>query len=206
MDTKTIVWDVDTQVDFIDPAGTLPVPGAHEQREQFRKVLEHFAALGCPILGTVDAHVGPEKIPGTQDQFFPLHCILGTRGQQKIAETDHPDILYVTDVPYAGIALEQVIKEILAGKRIYFHKQTIGFLSNPNAQRIIKRLQVQQVYLFGVATNFCVKAAHDAFRAMGIRVILVAEAMRGLDVPGNCAADALVAMRNSGADIYSLES
>jgi len=198
---KAIVWDVDTQNDFIMPNGTLVVPGAYEIIENFGKALEHFENKGVPILGSVDAHTGPELIPGTKDQYFPLHCIKGTSGQQKIAQTQ-ADILYVSDQKYSNDALDMVVREAEDGRRVYVEKQEVSLLANPNAEQLIKKLGVEEVYMMGVATNICVKAAYDAFKDMHLKVYLVHDAIKGLDLPGNTEKGALEEMLKSGAEMY----
>ena len=200
---KAIVWDVETQNDFIMPNGTLVVPKAYEMIENFGKAIEHFKDKGMPILGSVDAHTGPELIPGTKDQYFPLHCIKGTKGQEKIAQTQG-DILYVSDHRYTNDGLDMVVNEVRNGRRVYVEKQEFSFLTNPNTKPLIEKLGVEEVYLMGVATNICIKEAYDAFKDMQLKVYLVHDAIKGLDVPGNTEKDGLEYMLKSGAEMYRL--
>ena len=198
---KSIVWDVETQNDFIMPDGTISVPGAYEMIENFGKAIYHFQKKGFPVLGSVDAHTGPELIPGTEDQYFPLHCIKGTKGQQKIASTQG-DILYVSDSKYHNDALDLVVNEVMDGRRVYIEKQGLSLLSNPNTLDLIEKLGVEEVYLMGVATNICVKDAYDAFKDMKKKVYLIPSAIKGLDIPDNTEKEGLEYMLKSGAEMY----
>ncbi len=198
---KSIVWDVETQNDFIMPEGTISVPGAYEMIENFGKAIYHFQKKGILTLGSVDAHTGPELIPGTKDQYFPLHCIKGTKGQQKIASTQ-ADILYVSDNKYHDDALDLVVNEVMDGRRVYIEKQGLNLLSNPNTIDLIEKLGVEEVYLMGVATNICVKEAFDAFKDMQKKVYLIHSAIKGLDIPGNTEKEGLEYMLKSGAEMY----
>ena len=198
---KSIVWDVETQNDFIMPDGTLSVPGAYEMMENFGKAIYHFQKKGIITLGSVDAHTGPELIPGTKDQYFPLHCIKGTKGQQKIASTQG-DILYMSDNKYTDDALDLVVNEVMDGRRVYIEKQEFSLLANPNATDLIEKLGVEEVYLMGVATNICVKEAFDAFKDMQKKVYLIHSAIKGLDIPDNTEKEGLEYMLKSGAEMY----
>ncbi|MEA3514951.1 MAG: cysteine hydrolase family protein [Nanoarchaeota archaeon] len=198
---KQILWDTDTQNDFIMPDGTLSVPGAYGMIENFGKAIYHFQNKGIPVLGSVDAHTGPELISGTKDQYFPLHCIKGTKGQQKITSTQG-DILYVSDNKYTDNALDLVVNEVMDGRRVYVEKQGLSLLSNPNIIDLIEKLGVEEVYLMGVATNICVKEAFDAFKDMQKKVYLIHSAIKGLDIPGSTEKQGLEYMLKSGAEMY----
>ena len=53
---KTVFVDVDTQIDFLFPAGALYVPGAERLLPAIAR-LNHFAAAqGIPLISTTDAH------------------------------------------------------------------------------------------------------------------------------------------------------
>src|ERR1700683_2815631 len=76
-------FDIDTQIDFVFPAGALYGAGAE-------RVIPHVAALnreagkrGIPLISTMCAH--PEN--AREFQVWPPHCVVGTVGQQKPATT-----------------------------------------------------------------------------------------------------------------------
>ena len=53
---KTVYFDVDTQIDFMYPAGSFYVPGASALIRRIA-ALNHFAASqGMPLVSTMDAH------------------------------------------------------------------------------------------------------------------------------------------------------
>ena len=204
-----IVWDVDSQNDFINPKGSLVVPGAYEMKQNFADALQYFKAKGTPILGSVDAHTGPELIPGTEDQYFPLHCIKGTWGQLKIPETLQGvglyDILFVSDNKYTPAALDMIADEAKNGKRLYFEKQGIALAENPNAAELFARLGVKKAYLMGVATNICVEAADAYFRDLGIQTYIVESAVKGMQLEnGDTGKKSIERMLNGGTKIYRI--
>jgi len=192
-----VLWDVDTQNDIILPASSFAVPGAYELFDDFGNAIKFFESNGFLIMGTVDAHIGREKVPGTRDEELPLHCIKGTSGQQKIAST-LGDILYVTDQEYEEEALDLVIKDILKGKRVYFEKQTQSCETNRNIEYIFKKLGVEEIYFIGVLTNVCIRFADRFFKRMGKKTYLVLDAVKGNDFSGDTEQDAISEMIGTG--------
>src|SRR3984885_15649019 len=80
---RTVFVDVDTQIDFLYPAGALYVPGGERLVPAIAR-LNHFAGEhGIPLISTTDAH--SENDPDVRD--WPPHCVVGTTGQLKPAET-----------------------------------------------------------------------------------------------------------------------
>src|SRR5215831_7122316 len=76
---KTVFFDIDTQIDFLYPAGALYVPGAE-------KLVPLIAALNraAPkLISTMDAH--SEDDP--EFKIYPHHCVVDTNGQRKPSVT-----------------------------------------------------------------------------------------------------------------------
>src|SRR5205085_9418652 len=80
---KTVFFDMDTQLDFLYPAGALYVPGAESIVAEVATLNQYAAAHGIPVVSTMDAHT--ENDP--EFQAWPPHCVAGTAGQQKPAVT-----------------------------------------------------------------------------------------------------------------------
>src|SRR5438552_9527154 len=76
---KTVFFDIDTQIDFVCPAGALYVPGA----EKILPVIAQLNRKAPVLISTMDAH--SENDP--EFQIYPHHCVVGTIGQQKPAST-----------------------------------------------------------------------------------------------------------------------
>jgi len=75
--------DIDTQIDFVFPAGALYAPGAERVIPVVAKLNHLGARYGIPVISTVCAH------PENSEEFrvWPPHCVIGTVGQQKPAAT-----------------------------------------------------------------------------------------------------------------------
>ena len=76
---KMVFFDIDTQIDFVYPAGALYVPGAEHILPLVAELNRHAPVL----ISTMDAH--SEDDP--EFQIFPHHCVVGTAGQHKPAIT-----------------------------------------------------------------------------------------------------------------------
>ena len=91
---KRLLWDVDTQVDFIDQDGKLAVPNADAVVPAMARLVEWARREGIPHVASVDDHelTDPEisESPDYADTF-PPHCLRGTHGAAKIAETEQLD-------------------------------------------------------------------------------------------------------------------
>jgi nicotinamidase/pyrazinamidase len=76
---KTVFFDIDTQIDFLYPAGALYVPGAEEIVPAIGE-LNRKAPL---LISTMCAHAEDDP----EFRIYPHHCIVGTVGQKKPAAT-----------------------------------------------------------------------------------------------------------------------
>src|SRR5262245_29868646 len=80
---SAVFIDIDTQLDFLYPAGALYVPGAESIVPQVSALNRHAGMHGIPLVSTVDAHT--ENDP--EFASWPPHCVAGTAGQQKPTST-----------------------------------------------------------------------------------------------------------------------
>src|SRR5215211_5226338 len=80
---KTVFFDIDTQIDFLYPAGALYVPGAEQIVPTVARLNHYAAAHDIPVVSTMCAH--SENDPEFRD--WPPHCIVGTTGQLKPQST-----------------------------------------------------------------------------------------------------------------------
>jgi nicotinamidase/pyrazinamidase len=172
----TVLWDVDTQVDFMLPDGKLYVPGAEETVPAMKRLVDAARAAGVVHVASADDHELTDAEISTEPDFlttYPPHCLRGTRGARKIPETDQED-----PVP---LALELVPDFYLEGREFLLLKKSFDVFTNPNTERILDRLDPDEVVVFGVATDVCDDAAIRGFLAGGRTVRFVEDAARGLD-------------------------
>ena len=171
-----VLWDVDTQVDFMLPEGKLYVPGAEQTAPAMRRLVEAARVAGVPHVASADDHelTDPEISDSPDFQTtYPPHCLRGTRGSRKVPETEQAD-----PVP---IGLEPLPERWLEGREFLLLKKHFDVFTNPNTERLLDRLDPEEVIVFGVATDVCDNAAILGLLERGRRVRFVEDAARGLD-------------------------
>jgi nicotinamidase/pyrazinamidase len=158
---KTVFFDIDTQIDFVDPAGKLYVPGA-EHILPIVGELNHHAPL---LVSTMDAH--SENDP--EFQIYPPHCIVGTPGQHKPAITllDRQ-----VTVPTSSPA---------EAPQLILEKQKLDCFSSPYLEPLLKQLNADRYVVYGVVTEICVRFAAFGLLKTGKPVELVTDAVKALD-------------------------
>jgi nicotinamidase/pyrazinamidase len=176
-----ILWDVDTQVDFVEPGGKLYFAGAEEARPAMAEVVEAARAAGVVHVASCDQHELSDPEISQEPDFnstWPPHCLLGTRGAEKIPETKQLDPLPLPLVPVP----QAILRSLLEGGREFLipKKQYDPFL-NPNTETLLDVLDPDEILLFGVATDICDDAAVRALLRRGRRVAFVEDAARGVD-------------------------
>ncbi|HEV2591427.1 MAG TPA: isochorismatase family cysteine hydrolase [Gaiellaceae bacterium] len=186
-----LLWDVDTQVDFVHADGKLAVPDAEGAVPAMKRLVDAARAAGIPHVASGDDHeLTDVEISETPDftATYPSHCLRGTRGAEKIPETkqDDPVPLTLTEVP----------EKWLRGREFLLLKKSFDVFTNPNADRLLERLDPEEVVLFGVATDVCNDAAIRGLLARGRKVTFVEDASRGLDPDRTAACTA--AWRDAG--------
>jgi nicotinamidase/pyrazinamidase len=176
-----VLWDVDTQVDFIEPGEKLYVPGAEEARPAMALLVEAARAAGVVHVASCDQHELSDPEISEQPDFettWPPHCLLGTRGAGKIPETTQHDPLPLPFVPVPAATL----RRLLEGRReIVIPKKQYDPFTNPNSETLLDMLDPDEIFLFGVATDICDDAAVRALLRRGRRVTFVEDASRGVD-------------------------
>jgi nicotinamidase/pyrazinamidase len=177
----TILWDVDTQVDFIEPGGKLYFAGAEEAKPAMARLVEAARAAGVVHVASCDQHELTDPEISEEPDFditWPPHCLLGTRGAEKIAETKQLDPLPLPLVPVPAA----ILRRLLEGRReILVPKKHYDPFTNPNTEILLDVLDPDEILLFGVATEICDDAAVRALLSRGRRVTFVEDAARGVD-------------------------
>lgn len=146
-----IFYDVDTQNDFMLSTGRLYVPDAESIVGKVATLTNYARTNGIVILGSVDAHTADDP----EFKVFPPHCVKCTLGQRKVMP-----------------AME-------TGEH-YFEKQSYDIFTNPNFERTLLRREVKEAAVYGVATDFCVKAAVLGMQQRGVQCYVVEDAIRGV--------------------------
>jgi nicotinamidase/pyrazinamidase len=198
-----ILWDVDTQVDFMEPSGKLYVPGAAEIAPTLERLVDAARSARLVHVASADDHeLTDPEISDAPDlaNTFPPHCLRGTRGAEKILETKQRDPLPLALLPFPPGR----IPDLIEGRReILLLKKSFDVFTNPNTDPLLAALDPDEVVVCGVATDVCDDAAIRGFVQRGRRVRFVEDAARGLDEARVAACTA--AWRDSGVEFTTSE-
>jgi len=164
---KTVFFDIDTQLDFMTPAGALSVPGAGKLLPAIAALNQWAWAHGVPVISTVDAHAENDA----EFRQWPAHCIKGTHGQSKPEQTLHRD----------RVAVPNELSALLADAPQYLlEKQALDCFTNVNLPALLDRLDAGRYVVYGVVTEYCVRCAALGLLQTGRRVELVSDAIQSL--------------------------
>jgi nicotinamidase/pyrazinamidase len=182
---STIFIDVDTQLDFLYPAGALYVPGAGRLIPKLADLTRYAAGHGIPLVSTVDAHT--ENDP--EFQSWPKHCVAGTTGQHKAEAT-----LLARRVVVPNCEGDLAFGD---APQIVVEKQTVDAFQTRTFARIVRQLNPDRIVVYGVVTEICVLHAFRGLLQFGKPLTVVTDAIQGLAAEASC--DALEEMRSGGA-------
>jgi nicotinamidase/pyrazinamidase len=187
---RTVFVDVDTQFDFLFPAGALYVPGAERIIPAVGQLNRHAEAHGIPLLSTADAHAENDPEFAT----WPPHCIAGTLGQRKPAATllEKRAVIPNWDANTAFDSASQYIIE----------KQTIDLFETKTVRRVLDSLRAERFVVYGVVTEICVISAVRGLLTPGKQVLVVADAIQALSAEK--AAQAFEEIRSLGGAVVAL--
>ncbi|MBI5436230.1 MAG: nicotinamidase [Nitrosomonadales bacterium] len=175
---------VDVQNDFL-PGGSLAVPRGDEVVPVLNRYLRIFAAL--PVYATRDWH--PERHCSFRAQGgpWPPHCVAGTRGAEFAAALQLP--------PSAVIISKATTVE---------HDAYSGF-QDTELDSLLHSTNIRRLFIGGLATDYCVlNTVRDAV-GLGYKVLLLADAMRAVDVQAGDGQRAEAEMLRLGAQRISVE-
>ncbi len=165
---KTVFFDIDTQLDFMFPAGALYVPGAEGIVLGVAGLNRFAAANGIVVVSTMDAHAENDE----EFLRWPPHCVAGCNGQRKPSLTLLKSRAVVTsEAGWVGAPATQ---------QILLEKQTFDCFSNPNLPSLLEKLGADRYLVYGVVTEICVKFAAFGLLRTGARVEIIGDAVRSL--------------------------
>ncbi len=178
----TLFWDVDTQVDFMDPVGAPYVPRAETIVPNLEKLTIHARRMGIARAGSVDHHEPGEPelfgLPGHLEAL-PPHCLAGTPGAAKIAATQPQNPLWIPSNPVPAPALAAQIRNHPG--EAFLQKQRIDVFSNPNTCTVLRAYGPSRIVVYGVALDAAVRHAIEGFLTLtGWEVWLVEDAVKAM--------------------------
>lgn len=202
MSNKKALIMVDLQNDFCAggslavPDGDALIPIANELQHYFDFVIatqdwhphDHMSfAANHAEHGVGDVIIVDE----IAQVLWPIHCVQGTRGAEL---HPHLDTSKVTKIFYKGV--DKAIDSYSA----FFDNE---HLRSTGLGEYLRDQGVTDIYIMGLATDYCVKySTMDALK-LGFNVYVILDACRGIDLKSGDLQSSIDEMRNGGADIIS---
>ncbi|HIC89345.1 MAG TPA: nicotinamidase [Anaerolineae bacterium] len=176
---------VDVQNDFC-PSGALPVPGGDQVVPVLNEYIRRFRAVGAPIYATRDWHPANHMSFKEQGGIWPVHCVQNTPGAEFRSDLDLPEDVVV------------ISKATEPDQEAYS-----GFQGTDLAADLRAR-SVKQVFIGGLATDYCVKSTVLDSLEAGFETYLLTDASRGVDVQPGDSEKAIEGMIAAGAHPITL--
>lgn len=185
--TKAVFWNVDTQNDFMNEDGKLPVPKAETIKPNLKKLTDFARVNNIKVVNTMDWHFKDSKeLSDTPDfiKTFPQHCMANTQGARFIEETS-PDVGSTMLVDWSeqkGMNFHDIHKS----RNIIIRKDAFDvFEGNNLTEAIVNNLGIPFLdrptfIVYGVAENVCLKLAVEGLTKRGYSVKVVTDATKGL--------------------------
>jgi len=172
---------VDVQKDFC-PGGALPVPRGDEVIPALNYYIKIFKKANARIFATRDWHPQNHVSFKAQGGPWPPHCVQNTEGARF-----HPDLKLPSGTAIVSKAMNP-LKEAYSG------------FDGIKLASTLKKQGVTRVFVGGLATDYCVKNTVLDARKLGFKVVLLLDAIRGINVEPSDAAKAVDEMVKSGAE------
>jgi nicotinamidase/pyrazinamidase len=179
-----VLWDIDTQIDFMMPEGKFYVKGVEDIRHNLwlinTIIVPNLMRNGhkIAVAGSVDTHAPKDP----EFKVYPEHAVKGTPGWMKVSETLHPNTVYV---PMEQLELTQILdtaNHARQGLRVMFEKNTPDVGVNKNVKPFLEDIQPTTVYVYGVVTEICVKAAVEYLTSIGFDVKVITDAIKEINM------------------------
>lgn len=185
MRLKKALLVVDVQNDFC-PGGALGVPEGDKVVPILNKYINFFSKKKLPIFASRDWH--PKKTAHFKKfgGVWPVHCVQGTKGARF-----HPNL----KLPKEAVLLYKGMDPKEDSYSVFQAENTdgISFLN------LLKIFEVEEIYIGGLATDYCVKFTTMGALKNGFKVKLLMDAIKGVNLKPNDSAKAINLMLKKGA-------
>ncbi len=178
---------VDVQNDFC-PGGNLAVKDGDKVIPKLNRVIEAFEKAHLPIYFTRDWHPPNHCSFRSQGGIWPSHCVMGTGGAEF-----HRDL----KIPRGSTVVSKGSNPA--------HEAYSTFQGTDLLEQLV-RSHVSEVFIGGLTTDYCVKESSlDALRG-GLKVNVIADCVKGVNLRRNDSSEALRTVKEQGARLVSAAS
>ncbi|MBC2854925.1 MAG: bifunctional nicotinamidase/pyrazinamidase [Bacilli bacterium] len=171
---------VDIQNDFCQ-GGSLEISQSNEIIPVINNLIEYFKKKNLFIVGTKDYH--PEN--HISFSYWPVHCVENTFGSEF-----HPELNKFSNIVLKGTDLK--IDSYSGFFDNEYRKQT-------NLDSLLKEHNVTDLYIVGLATDYCVKYTVLDALALKYNVFVITDGCKGVNINSLDSDNALLEMQEKGA-------
>lgn len=173
---------VDVQRDFL-PGGALGVARGDEVVAPLNEAARAFERAGRPIFASRDWHPPDHCSFKARGGPWPPHCVAGTAG--------------------AGFAdaLALPASAIVVSKATTADADSYSAFGGTDLAAKLRRLGVSRLVVGGLATDYCVLNTVLDARAQGFGVLVLADAVRAVEVAPGDGERAMAKMKQAGARV-----
>ena len=183
---------VDVQNDFC-PGGALAVAGGDRVVGPLARLAGHFAAEGRPVFATRDWHPSDSRHFAVHGGTWPVHCVAETDGA-----AFHPALV----LPPETLVFSKGATRDAEGYSVWDEGRSAA---GTTLDEELRRRGVTRLYIGGLATDYCVKAAVLGARERGFDVVLLEDATAAVDVKPGDGTRAIEEMKAAGAKVGRAE-
>jgi nicotinamidase/pyrazinamidase len=187
LNQKDALIIVDIQKDFL-PGGSLPVPSGEEVIPALNDYIRLSKMAKAKVFATRDWHPPNHMSFKPFGGIWPPHCVQGTDGANF-----QPDLKLPENVT--------IISKAMDPKRESYS----GFDGTTLADEL-RKSEVLRIFVGGLATDYCVKNTVLDGLALGFDVVLLSDAIRGINVKTDDSEKAISSMLARGAKTATLEA
>jgi nicotinamidase/pyrazinamidase len=194
MNERSALVVVDVQIDFC-PGGNLAVPGGDAIVPVINRYAEMFRAKGVTIVASRDWHPAVTRHFREFGGLWPPHCVQGSRGARF-----HPLLKLPDDVI--------VVSKGMVPDRDDYSALQARLVSGISLKEHLSATGVKNLYICGLATDYCVRETSLDALAAGFSVTVLQDACRGVDLKKGDSARALEEFAGKGgklADLAAIE-
>jgi len=191
MKSRKALLIVDVQNDFC-PKGALAVPRGDKVVPPINKYIKIFSQNKLPIFVTRDWHPKETKHFKDFGGLWPKHCIKKTKGARF-----HPDL----KLPKGIIILSKGMNPDQDGYSVFQAQDNQG----RGILHWLKRLKIDELFIAGLATDYCVKFSALEALKLGLKVKILTDAIQGVNIKASDSQEAIKEMLAAGAQKMSLK-
>jgi nicotinamidase/pyrazinamidase len=192
MKVKKALLIVDVQNDFC-PGGSLAVPQGDKIIPKLNRYIKIFSKNKLPILASRDWHPARSKHFKDFGGIWPAHCLQNTRGA-----SFHPKLKLPKNTIILSKGMDPQEDSYSA-----FQAEDLRGMKLAN---LLKLFGVTELYAAGLATDYCVKDSVIDAAKFGLKVKLLIDAIKGVNLKKDDSEKAVKEMVKKGAKKITLEN